>query len=100
MGCNHNYVDVPNYCYCFVNVQILIQSFLQIGKTGGKDSISIAVEVASKLIIVQGLTLKFTQEELRGSSTENKCGTTAQSHKFYQLDQYRKWNGEVIRGKK
>ena len=36
----------------------------------------------SKLMIVQGLTLKFTQEELRDSITENKCGAKAQSHKF------------------
>ena len=36
----------------------------------------------SKLLIVQGLTLKFTQEELRDSITENKCGAKAQSHKF------------------
>ena len=73
-----------------------IQSFLQLGKTGGKDSISIAVEVASKLMTVNGFTLKLTQEELRDSIAENKCGSTKpQSCKFHQLDAYGKWNGET-----
>lgn len=53
------------------------------------------MEVASKLMTVKGLTIKFTQEELRDSITEDKCGTKAQSRKFYQLDQYGKWNGET-----
>lgn len=53
------------------------------------------MEVASKLMTVKGLTIKFTQEELRDSITEDKCGTKAQSHKFYQLDQYGKWNRET-----
>ena len=41
-------------------------------------------------MVVQGLTLKFTQEELRDSIIENKCGAKTQSRKSYQLDQYGK----------
>ena len=45
---------------------------------------------------VNGLTLKFTQEELRDSIAENKFGSTKpQSRKFHQLDAYGKWNGET-----
>ena len=53
------------------------------------------MEVASKLMTVKGVTLKFTQEHLRDNITENKCGAKAQSRKFYQLDEHLKWNGET-----
>lgn len=82
---------LPNTVVAFLQ----IRSFLQVEKLEGKNSISIAVEVVSKLMTAKGLTVKFTLEELRDNIAENKCGTKAQSRKFYQLDQYGKWNGET-----
>ena len=82
---------LPNTVAAFLQ----IRSFLQVEKLEGKNSISIAVEVASKLMTAKGLTVKFTLEELRDNIAENKCGAKAQSHKVYQLDQYGKWNGET-----
>ena len=71
------------------------RSFLQLGKCSGKDSISIAVDVASKLMISNGMTLKFTLDDLRDNITLNKCGSRGQSRKFHQLDEDLEWNGRT-----
>ena len=51
---------LPNTVAAFLQ----IRSFLQVEKLEGKNSISIAVEVVSKLMTAKGLTVKFTLEEL------------------------------------
>ena len=71
------------------------RSFLQLGKCSGKDSISVAVDVASKLMISKGMTLKFTLDDLRDNISLNKCGSRGQSRKFHQLDEDFEWNGRT-----
>ena len=53
------------------------------------------MEIVSKLMVVNGLTVKFTQEELRDNISEKNCGTKAQSRKFNQLNEHWKWNGNT-----
>ena len=66
-----------------------VHSFLQIGKCSGKDSISIAVDVASNLMTKKGLTIL---EELRDNISDMQCGLKAQTRRFHQLDDDLKWN--------
>jgi len=66
-----------------------------LGKTHGQDSISVAVDVASKLMNKKGLTLKFTLEELHDNISQYKCGVRGQSHRFHQLEPDLAWNGKT-----
>ena len=70
-------------------------SFLQLGKSSGKDSISIAVNVASKMMITNGMTLKFTLEEICNNISQDNCGSRAQSRRFNHLDHDLEWNGRT-----
>ena len=72
-----------------------VRAFLQLGKNNGQDSISIAVDVASRLMNKQGLTLKFTLEELRDNITQYKCGVRGQSRRFHQLQENLSWTGKT-----
>ena len=63
-----------------------VRAFLQFGKNAGKDSNSVAVDVATDLMMKKGITPKFTLDELRDNISEHKCGARGQSCKFHQLD--------------
>ena len=57
-------------------------AFLQCGRSAGKESISIAVDVATNLMAKKGITPKFTLDDLRDSITQHECGARAQSRRF------------------
>ena len=63
-----------------------VRAFLQLGKNAGKDSISVAVDVATDLMEKKSITPKFTTDELRDMS-QSKCGARGQSRTFHKLDQ-------------
>ena len=73
-----------------------VRAFLQLGKNDGKNSIAIAVDVAIKLMRQNGLTPKFTVEELRDNITQQSCGVRGQGRKFNQLDSNLIWTGKTI----
>ena len=64
------------------------------GKHSGQDSISVAVDVATNLMQIKGITAKFTLEELRDNITTDKCGCRGQSRKFNVLENSQ-WNGKT-----
>lgn len=73
-----------------------VRAFLQLGKNAGKDSISVAVDVATELMEKKGITPKFTTDELRDMISQSKCGTRGQSRTFHKLDRTLQWSGETI----
>ena len=50
-----------------------VHAFLQLGKNAGKDSICVAVDVATELMQKKGITPKFTSDELRDMISQTKC---------------------------
>jgi len=70
------------------------RAFLQVGTHGGQDSISVAVDVASNLMVKRGVVIKFTLEELRDNISKYQCGCRGQSRKFNSLNKDLKWKKE------
>ena len=48
-----------------------VRTFLQLGKNAGKDSIRVAVDVATDLM-EKGITMKFTADDLRDKVSQSK----------------------------
>lgn len=57
-------------------------ALMQLGKTSGRSSVSIAVDVAMNLM---GITPKFTLDKLWDNITQYNCGTWGQCRKFHQF---------------
>ena len=49
-----------------------MRTFLQLGKNAGKDSIRVAVDVATDLMEKKGITMKFTADDLRDMVSQSK----------------------------
>ena len=49
-----------------------VRTFLQLGKNAGKDSIRVAVNVATDLMKKKGITTKFTADDLRDMVSQSK----------------------------
>ena len=64
---------------------------MQIGTHAREDSISVAVDVATNLMVKTGVIVKFTVEELRDNISKYQCGCKGQSCKFNSLDKHLKW---------
>ena len=92
--------DMLVLCHSYGTITIhtfpQVRAFMQLGKTSGKSSISIAVDVTTNLMIMKGITPKFTLDELRDNITQYNCGTRGQSRKFHQLDRELNWHGSTI----
>ena len=73
-----------------------MRSFLQLGKNAGKDSVGIAVDVATDLMSKKGITVKFTIQDLRDNINKYNCGARAQCRKFNKLDGKLEWNGLTV----
>ena len=73
-----------------------VRAFLQLGKCSRKDSISIAIDVGTKLMASCNITPKFTLQELRDNITHYSCGQRGQSRKFHQLDRNLEWDGTTV----
>ena len=73
-----------------------IRAFMQLGKNAGKSSISVAVDVATNMMMQKGITPKFTLDELRDNITQYNCGTRGQSRRFHQLDRELNWHGSTV----
>jgi len=73
-----------------------VHAFLQLGKNAGKDSISVAVDVATDLMDKKGITPKFTIDELRDMVSQCNCSARGQSRTFHQLDRQLEWFGDTI----
>ena len=69
---------------------------MQLGKNDGKNSIAIAVDVATGLMKKYNLTPKFTLEELQDKVSHQKCGLRGQSRRFYQLNKDFAWTGKKV----
>jgi len=65
-----------------------------VGKQSGQDSISVAVDVATNLMQIKGITAKFTLDELRDNISTDKCGCRGQSRRFNILES-NQWNGKT-----
>ena len=59
--CTLIYVCTLLYIHTFPQVH----AFTQLGKTSGRSSVSIAVDVTTNLMIIKGITPKFVLDELR-----------------------------------
>ena len=73
-----------------------MRSFLQLGTNDRKESISLAVDVATNLMRRKSITPKFTIDELRDCITTFKCGSRVQSRRFHQLDCDFMWTGLTV----
>lgn len=73
-----------------------VRSFLQLGKSSGKTSIAIAVDVATALMQQKAITPKFTLTDLRDQISQFQCGARGQSRKFNSLDRNLDWTGKTI----
>ena len=74
-----------------------VHAFLQLlGKNTGKDSISVAVDVATDLMDKKGITPKFTIDEFRDMVFQRNCSARGQSRTFHQLDRQLQWSGDTI----
>ena len=49
-----------------------VRTFLQLGKNARKDSIRVAVDVATDLMKKKGITTKFTADDLRDMVSQSK----------------------------
>lgn len=76
-----------------------VRAFLQLGKNSGKESIGVAVDVATDLMMKMSVTPKFTLEELRDNISQQKCGMRGQSRRFHKLDRNFQWTGVVVSAK-
>ena len=64
--------------------------------TRRKDCIGVAVDVATQLMRIKGITPKFTLADLRDSISQYNCGLRGQSRKFHKLDQSLLWTGTTV----
>lgn len=91
----HNYnLHMLIYIDKLQNTQV--RAFLQLGRNAGKPSISVAVDVATDLMVKKGITPKFTLDDLRDNITHYNCGARGQSRKFHQLDRNLEWLGSTV----
>ena len=47
-------------------------------------------------MVRNGITPKFTLNEIRDNISLYKCGTRAQSRRFYKLDENMEWTGDIV----
>ena len=94
-----HYFDIPSVYWIVVLIltpYMLVCAFLQLGKNAGKDSSSVAVDVATDWMEKKGITPKFTIDELRDMVSQSKCGVRGQSRTFHKLDRNLQWSGDTI----
>ena len=70
---------------------------MQLGKQSGRESISVAVEVATKLMSCNGITPKFSLNDFRDNMKSHlDCGIRSQNHRvFTRLNQDNIPNGKI-----
>ena len=68
-----------------------VRAFLQLGKNAGKDSISVAVDVATELMEKKGIIPKFTTDKMRDMVSQSKCGARG-----LHVDRNLQWSGDTI----
>ena len=67
---------------------------MQLGKQSGRESISVAVEVATKLMSCKGITPIFSLNDFR-DNIPTDCGVRSQSRVFTRLNQDNIPNGKI-----
>ena len=99
-ACMNNSILFGYTLHCLLDTVLTpymqVRAFLQLGKTAGRESISVVVDVATSLMDTKGITPKFTIDELRDMVSQYNCGTRGQSRTFHQLNHQLEWNGEIL----